>query len=68
MGHYASEVDPNWGKELEANARIRDVKEKLKDKPLSSFKAGDIPNLVTLFGYHEYMSESKAARELKKYA
>jgi hypothetical protein len=68
MGHYASEMDPNWGAHIERSNRTLKVKQAIKDKPLSEFKAEDIPHLVALFGYNEFMDSEGGARKLEKYA
>lgn len=49
MGHYASEMDPNWGAAVDHSFRLCRLKKKLANIPLSKFRASDVYDLRNLF-------------------
>lgn len=49
MGHYASEMDPNWGKNHSKAERISKLRLAFEKVPVSAFKAADIVYLTKLY-------------------
>ena len=50
MGHFASEIDPDWGKRIDRTDRIVKLKKKLAPLPLSEFAAGELGSLYRVMG------------------
>lgn len=57
MGHYASEIDPNWGASIERSSRERKLRDKVNDTPLSKFRGRHFPALAKLYSYDRLLPE-----------
>jgi len=54
MGHYASEMDPDWGKIQDRTDRLWKLKKDLAKVPMSEFKAGDAYELSQLYSVVDF--------------
>jgi hypothetical protein len=59
MGHYASEMDPNWGRSIERTDRKLRLRDKVDQTPLSKFKGRHFPALMELYSYDDLLPENE---------
>jgi hypothetical protein len=58
MGHYASEMDPEWSERVDRTSRIVKLNEELANVPLGSFTCSELKPLMKVLGvYRDIMSE-----------
>lgn len=65
MGHYASEMDSNWGPSIERTNRIENLKKKIGVLSLGDFRVDQIVLLDSLFSTPTKLSD-KDIDELEK--
>lgn len=68
MGHYASEMDPEWGASSRQAYRVAKLKAALEDVPASAFKAKDIWGLCKLYSYNSDGIPERVLRRFEKIA
>ena len=69
MGHYASEMDPDWGDHIEQSDRLWKLKKDLAKVPLSEFTASDAYNLSLLYSVVDFdRIDEEALKRFEKIA
>lgn len=52
VGHYASEMDPEWSERIERNNRQNALRKELADVPIGAFTCDEMKPLMKMLGVY----------------